>query len=185
MSNLLNAMKEKLIHLKQNVMLRTVLICVLALLLIFSVTFAWYINNLGMWGMEFNTGNIDFNVYLYSEDGTKLAGPVAPDDEDLGQYLNAPLATINDAQVGSLATVYIGIESCGSIGIDYRIAFDITGKSEKATAYLGGYKYNVTKVTDKVVLNPNGNVNVSKCERPERINDEIVTIDRNATPILR
>ena len=180
MSNLLNAMKEKLIHLKQNVMLRTVLICVLALLLIFSVTFAWYINNLGMWGMEFNTGNIDFNVYLYSEDGTKLAGPVAPDDEDLGQYLNAPLATIHDAQVGSLATVYIGIESCGSIGIDYRIAFDITGKSEKATAYLGGYKYNVTKVTDKVVLNPNGNVNVSKCERPERINDEIVTIDRNA-----
>ena len=180
MSNLLNAMKEKLIHLKQNVMLRTVLICVLALLLIFSVTFAWYINNLGMWGMEFNTGNIDFNVYLYSEDGTKLAGPVAPDDEDLGQYLNAPLATINDAQVGSLATVYIGIESCGSIGIDYRIAFDITGKSDKATAYLGGYKYNVSKVTDKVVLNPNGNVNVSKCERPERINDEIVTIDRNA-----
>ena len=180
MSNLLNAMKEKLIHLKQNVMLRTVLICVLALLLIFSVTFAWYINNLGMWGMEFNTGNIDFNVYLYSEDGTKLAGPVAPDDEDLGQYLNAPLATINDAQVGSLATVYIGIESCGSIGIDYRIAFDITGKSEKATAYLGGYKYNIGKVTDKVVLNPNGNINVSKCERPERINDEIVTIDRNA-----
>lgn len=180
MSNLLNAMKEKLIHLKQNVMLRTVLICVLALLLIFSVTFAWYINNLGMWGMEFNTGNIDFNVYLYSEDGTKLAGPVAPDDEDLGQYLNAPLATIHDAQVGSLATVYIGIESCGSIGIDYRIAFDITGKSEKATAYLGGYKYNVGKVTDKVVLNPNGNINVSKCERPERINDEIVTIDRNA-----
>ena len=180
MSNLLNAMKEKFIHLKQNVMLRTVLICVLALLLIFSVTFAWYINNLGMWGMEFNTGNIDFNVYLYSEDGTKLVGPVAPDDEDLGQYLNAPLATIHDAQVGSLATVYIGIESCGSIGIDYRIAFDITGKSEKATAYLGGYKYNVGKVTDKVVLNPNGNINVSKCERPERINDEIVTIDRNA-----
>jgi hypothetical protein len=133
-----------------------------------------------MWGMEFNTGNIDFNVYLYSEDGTKLAGPVAPDDEDLGQYLNAPLATINDAQVGNLATVYIGIESCGSIGIDYRIAFDITGKSEKATAYLGGYKYNIGKVTDKVVLNPNGNINVSKCERPERINDEIVTIDRNA-----
>ena len=180
MSNLLNAMKEKLIHLKQNVMLRTVLICVLALLLIFSVTFAWYINNLGMWGMEFNTGNIDFNVYLYSEDGTKLVGPVAPDDEDLSQYLNAPLATIDDAQVGSLGTVYIGIESCGSIGIDYRIAFDITGQSEKATAYLGGYKYNVGKVTDKVVLNPTGNINVSKCERPERINDEIVTIDRNA-----
>lgn len=180
MSNLLNAMKEKLIHLKQNVMLRTVLICVLALLLIFSVTFAWYINNLGMWGMEFNTGNIDFNVYLYSEDGTKLVGPVAPDDEDLSQYLNAPLATINDAQVGSLGTVYIGIESCGSIGIDYRIAFDVTGQSDKATAYLGGYKYNVGKVTDKVVLNPTGNINVSKCERPERINDEIVTIDRNA-----
>ena len=65
MSKILNAVKEKLNTLKQNAMLRTVLICVFALLLIFSVTLAWYINNLGLWGMEFNTGNIDFNTYVY------------------------------------------------------------------------------------------------------------------------
>lgn len=180
MSKLLNAMKEKFNHLKQNVMLRTILISVLALLLIFSVTFAWYINNLGMWGMEFNTGNIDFNAYVYSENGTKLAGPVSPDDENLGQYMNLPLCTIQNAQVGSVGTVYIVVESTGSIGIDYRLAFDVSGKSDKATAYLGGYKYNISKVNDKVTFTGANKMDVGKCPRPDSISDEIVTIDRNA-----
>ena len=180
MNNLLNALKEKFNHLKQNVMLRTVLICVFALLLIFSVTLAWYINSLGMWGMEFSTGNIDFNAYVYSETGTKLAGPISPDDENIGQYMNVPLVTITDAQVGSVGTVYIAVESCGSIGIDYRLAFDVRGQNDAATAYLGGYKYSITKVTDKVDFSGAGNINVVNCSRPDVIDEEIVTIDRNA-----
>lgn len=180
MSKFLNAVKEKFNIVKRNALLRTVLICALSLLLIFSVTLAWYINNLGLWGMEFNTGTIDFNAYVYSENGTRLIGPISPDDEDKGSYINAPLFTINNAQVGSTGTVYIAVESTGSIGIQYRIAFDVTGKSDRATAYLGGYKYTVTKVTDTAVFSNAGNINVTKCPRPEKIDDEIVTIDRNA-----
>lgn len=180
MSNILNALKEKFNYLKQNAKLRMILICVLALLLIFSVTLAWYINSLGMWGMEFNTGNIDFNAYVYSETGKKLAGPVAPDDENIGQYLNTPLVTLQNAQVGSVGTVYIAIESTGTIGIEYRLAFDVRGQTEAATAYLGGYKYSITKVTDKVDFSGAGDINVVNCPRPEVIDEEIVTIDRNA-----
>lgn len=180
MSNVLNAVKEKFKKLKQNARLRTVLICVLSLLLIFSVTFAWYINNLGLWGMEFSTGNIDFNAYVYDETGKRLIGPISPDDDDKSAYINAPLFTIENAQVGSTGTVYIAVESTGSIGVQYRVAFDVTGKTESATAYLGGYKYNISKVTDKVGFNVTGNIDVSQCPRPEKITDEIVTIDRNA-----
>ena len=180
MSNVLNAVKEKFKKLKQNPKLRTILICVLSLLLIFSVTLAWYINNLGLWGMEFNTGYIDFNAYVYDESGKRLVGPISPDDEDKGSYINAPLFTIDNAQVGSTGTVYIAVESTGSIGVQYRVAFDVTGKTESATAYLGGYKYNISKVTDKVGFNVAGNIDVSQCPRPEKITDEIVTIDRNA-----
>lgn len=180
MNKLLNAVKEKFNYLKQNVVLRTVLICTFALLLIFSVTLAWYINNLGLWGMEFNTGHIEFNAYVYGEDGTRLLGPVASNDENESKYINAPLVTIQNAQVGSTGTAYIAIESTGSINIQYRFAFDITGRTESATAYLGGYKYNISKVTDKVVFSPNADLDVTRCPRPEKINDEVVTIDRNA-----
>jgi len=179
-SNLLNAVKEKLKYLKQNTLLRTVIICSLALLLIFSVTLAWYINNLGLWGMEFNTGNIDFNTYVYDELGNHLVGPVSPGDEDESKYMNAPLITIQNAQVGSTGTAYIVVESTGSLGIQYRIAFDITGRNEKSTTYLGGFKYKISKVTDRAVFTGAGNLDVTQCSRPDKIDDELVTIDRNA-----
>lgn len=180
MSKILNAVKGKFNILKKNAMLRTVLISVFALLLIFSVTLAWYINKVGLWGMEFNTGNIEFNTYVFAEDGKHLAGPVSSADEDESKYMNAPLMTLNNAQVGSTGTAYIVVESTGSLGIQYRIAFDITGRNDKSTAYLGGYKYNISKVTDKVTFNGASNLDVTRCPRPEKINDEIVTIDRNA-----
>ena len=180
MSKVLNAVKEKMNYLKQRPLLRTVLICSLALLLIFSVTLAWYINNLGLWGMEFNTGTIDFNTYVYSESGDRLVGPYSSNDEDKGKYMNAPLITLNDAQVGSTGVAYIVVESTGSIGIQYRIAFDITGRDEKSTVYLGGYKYNITKVTDKVEFTGGDHMDVTRCPRPEKIEDEVVVIDRNA-----
>lgn len=180
MSKVLNAVKEKFKKLKQNPKMRIILICSLSLLLIFSVTLAWYINNLGLWGMEFNTGTIDFNAYVYDASGNRLVGPVSPEDEDKGSYINAPLFTINNAQVGSTGTVYIAIESTGSIGVQYRVAFDVTGKNDRATAYLGGYKYNITKVTDKVTFNGANKIDVGACPKPDKIADEIVTIDRNA-----
>lgn len=180
MSNLLNAMKVKLNHLKQNVMLRTVLISGFALLLIFSITLAWYINNLGMWGVEFNTGNIDFNAYVFDESGAHLFGPVSTKDENESQYVNAPLITIQNAQVGSTGTAYIAVESTGSIGIQFKLAFDVRGNNEATTAYLGGYKYTVTNVTDKVVFNGANPLDVTRCPRPSSISEEFVTIDRNA-----
>ena len=179
MNNLLNAVKLKFNTLKTNVKVRTILISAFALLLVFSVTFAWYINNLGMWGIQFETGNIEFNAYVYSEDGTHLVGPVSSKEEDTSKYLNAPLLTIQDAQVGNTGTVYIAVQSTGSIGIQYKIALDVTGKSESANAYLGGYKYHISKVTDHIAFSGTGNINVSHCPRPETINDEMVTIDRN------
>ncbi len=180
MSKILNAVKEKLNRLRHKTSLRIVLVSVLALLLILSATYAWYINNLSILGMEFNTGNIDFNAYVYSANGTHLLGPVESNEENETKYMNAPLITINDAEVGTVATAYIVVESTGSIGMQYRMAFDITGKNESSTAYLGGYKYKITKVTDKVVFSGSGNLNVSGCPAPGEINDEVVTIDRNA-----
>ena len=180
MSKILNAVKGKFNILKENPKLRYILISVLALILIVSVTLAWYINKVGLWGMEFNTGNIEFNTYVYSEDGTKLVGPVSSAEEDQSKYMNAPLMTLNNAQVGSSGTAYIVVESTGSLGMQYQIAFDIAGRSEKSTAYLGGYKYNISKVTDKVTFNGGNKMDVTRCPHPEKINDEIVTIDRNA-----
>ena len=54
MSSILNAVKGKVNKLKQNGMLRICLISAFALLLIVSVTLAWYINNVGLYGMEFS-----------------------------------------------------------------------------------------------------------------------------------
>lgn len=179
MNKILNALKSKFNSIKQNVVVRTVLISGFALLLIFSITLAWYINNLGLWGVEFETGNIEFNAYVYDESGKLLAGPISSADEDVSKYLNAPLASIENAQVGSIGTAYIVVESTGSIGIQYKIALDITGQSENANAYLGGYKYNISKVSEHVPFTGASLLDVSRCPRPERINDEIVTIDRN------
>ena len=180
MNKILNAAKEKFNIIKQNPLMRTVLISALALLLVVSITLAWYINNMGLWGMEFNTGNIDFNTYVYDENGTLLVGPVSSTDENESKYINAPLASLSDAQVGTTGTAYIVVESTGSIGIQYRIAFDITGRTEKSTAYIGGYKYNITKVTDKVDFKGEGNLDVSDCPAPDKINNELSTIDKNA-----
>ena len=180
MNKILNAVKGKFDIVKKNAKLKTILISALALLLIVSATLAWYINKVGLWGMEFNTGNIEFNTYVYDEFGNRLVGPVSSDDEDATKYLNAPLMTLNNAQVGSSGVAYIAVESTGTLGIQYRIAFDITGRNEKSTAYLGGYKYNISRVTDKVTFNGAGNLNVSNCPRPDKINDDVVTIDRNA-----
>lgn len=180
MSKLLNAVKEKMKYLKQHTLLRTVIICSLALLLIFSVTLAWYINNLGLWGMQFNTGNIDFNTYVYDETGNRLVGPVASNDENESKYLNAPLITIENAQVGTIGTAYIAVESTGSLGIQYRIAFGIGGVNEKSTVYLGGYRYNISKVTDKVTFTGGDTMDVTRCPHPDKIEDELVVIDRNA-----
>ena len=179
MSKILNAAKEKFNSLKQKPMLRTVLISALVLILIVSGTLAWYINNVGLWGMEFNTGNIDFNTYVYDENGVLLA-TASSNDESESNYINAPLITIKDGQVGSVGTAYIVVESTGSIGIQYRIAFDITGRTENSIAYLGGYKYNISKVTDKVKFGGEGNLNIDQCPEPEKINNELITIDKNA-----
>ena len=180
MNKRLNAVKEKFKKLKQNTLYRTILISVLALILVVSATLAWYINNMDLWGVEFNTGNIDFNTYVYSADGVLQAGPVASTDENETQYINAPLMTIENAQKGSTGTAYIVVESTGSIGIQYRIAFDIAGKTEKSIAYLGGYKYNITRVTDKVTFNGGQTMDVSKVSKPDAIENELVIIDRNS-----
>lgn len=180
MNKLLNAAKKKFKSLKQNTFMRTVLICALVLVLVVSGTLAWYINNLRLQGMEFNTGNIDFDAYVYDKDGKRLAGPVSSGNEDESQYINASLITINNAQVGSTGTAYIVVESTGSIGIQYRIAFDIEGRNDRSVAYLGGYKYNISKVTDKVVFDRGDSLDVSGCPAPTKIENELVTIDRNA-----
>ena len=121
MNSLLNATKSIFHKLKKNVRLRMILISVLALLLISGVTLAWYINNLSLWGMTFETGNIQFNAYVFDKDGTRLLGPVTSDKENETKYINAPLHTLKNAQVGTVETVYIAVESTGSLGIDYRL----------------------------------------------------------------
>lgn len=180
MSKILNAVKGKFNILKENAKLRYILISVFALLLIGSITLAWYINKVTLWGVEFSTGNIEFNTYVYDESGALRAGPVSSADEDESKYMNAPLMSLKNAQVGSTGTAYIVVESTGSLGIQYRIAFDITGRDEQSTAYLGGYKYNISKVTEKVSFNGGNTLDVTRCPKPEKITDEIVTIDKNA-----
>ena len=180
MNKRLNALKEKFKKLKQNTLFRTILISALALILVVSATLAWYINNMDLWGVEFNTGNIDFNTYVYGADGVIQAGPVASTDENETQYINAPLMTIENAQVSSTGTAYIVVESTGSIGMQYRIAFDISGKTEKSIAYLGGFKYNITRVTDKVTFDGGKTLDVSKVPKPDAIENELVIIDRNS-----
>lgn len=179
MNNLLNAMKRKLNHIKQNGKVRMILISAFALLLIFSITFAWYINNVDLWGIEFKTGNIQFNAYVYDADGKPLVDPVESKEENETIYLNVPLTTIEDAAVGSTGTVYIAIESTGSLGIQYKLAFESKGQSEASSTYLGGYKYNISKVTDQVEFSTSGNINVGNCPAPEKINNELSIIDRN------
>ncbi len=190
MNNILNAVIHKLNILRENRKLRIILISVFALLLIFSVTLAWYINNLRLWGMQFSTGNIDFNAYVYDVNGVLKVGPVGPDDvfDNETEYINAsipleenPLISVEDGEIGTKATAYIAVESTGSIGILYRIAFDVTGRNNDNT-YLGGYKYNISKVTDKVSFNGGENLDVSGCDdlKAEDIKDDIVTIDRNS-----
>jgi hypothetical protein len=179
-NRILNAAKVKFNNIKKSFSLRALLVSLIVLAPVVSVTLAWYINNLGMWGVEFNTGNINFNTYVYSEDGALLVGPVSSNEENESKYINAPLITLENGQVGSTGTAYVVVESTGSLGIQYRIAFDITGRNETSTAYLGGYKYNVSKVTDKVDFTGADNMDVSHCSTPEKISDEVVTIDRNA-----
>ena len=179
MKRILNAMKLKFNYLKENPLVRTVLISAFAILLIFSVTLAWYINNLGVWGIRFNTGNIDFNAYIYDENGVRLTEPLSSKEETESKYINSPLITLENAQVNTTGVAYIAVESTGSIGIQYKIAFDVTGLNEKSTVYLGGYKYNISKVTDKVGFSTSGNLDVKNCPAPEKIAGEVVTIDRN------
>lgn len=180
MNKVLNATKSIFHILKKNVRVRAILIAILALLLVGGGVLAWYINNLSLWGMTFETGNIQFNAYVYDNNGTHLIGPIASNKDNETRYINAPLFTIENAQIGTTGTVYIAVESTGSIGIDYKLAFDITGRSDESLAYLGGYKYSITKVTDKVNFVRTGNIDVSGCPSPDAINNEIVTIDKNA-----
>ncbi len=180
MSKILNAVKDKYKSLKQKSLFRTALISVLVLALIVSATLAWYINNMELYGMEFNTGNIEFNVYVYGEDGTRLIDPMSSNEANESNHINAPLITIENGQVGTVGTAYIVVESTGSIGIEYRIAFDIAGRNDQSYAYLGGYKYNISRVTENVVFNGSEKLDVSGCRQPEKIDSEMVTIDRNA-----
>ena len=180
MSNLLNAIKLKFNKLRKNPKARAIAISAFALLLVFSMTLAWYINNMEIWGMQFSTGNIDFDAYIYNAEGKCLLGPVSSKDDSESKYINSPLISIENAQVGTTATAYIAVKSTGSIGIQYKIAFNVTGENEKSTAYLGGYKYNISQVNDKVDFNGEKNLGISRCPAPEQIKDEVITIDRNA-----
>jgi len=177
-NNILNTSKEKSKAVKRKVLLRTIIISALVLVLIVSGTVAWYINNMGMWGVEFNTGNIDFITYVFDKEGN-LRATASSKDENESQYINAPLITIENGQMGTTGTTYIAIKSTGSIGIQYRLAFDITGITESGTAYIGGYKYNISKVTDKVTLTDANKLIVTDCPEPEKIDSEMATIDRN------
>ena len=183
MNKKLNSVKEKFKNLKHKTLFKAVLISVLVLSLVVSVTVAWYINNTELWGVEFNTGNIDFITYVYDADGRILTEPISSDKEEGSSYTNTPLLTIDNAEIGTTGTNYIAVKSTGSIGIQYRIAFNITGvagENDNGITYLGGYKYNISKVTDKVVFNGGDTLNVSGSPKPERIASEMVTIDKNS-----
>lgn len=182
MNRILNAGKDIFKSLKHNVWLRTVLVSALVLILIVSATLAWYIDNQRLLGIQFETGNIGFDAYVYDSEGNRLLGPVSSNDKDETAYTNSPLITIKNAQKGTTGTAYIVVKSTGTIGIQYRIAFGIDGLNEKSIAYLGGYKYTVSRVTDTAEFDVDQSafMDVSDCPVPEKINNEIVTIDKNA-----
>ena len=175
------AVKAKINSSRHKVLWRTLLISVPVLLLVVSVTLAWYMNSVELWGMEFNTGSIEFNAYVYDEAG-KIGengiGPVPSTPENETKYSNIRLNSIANADVFKPSSAYIVVESTGSIGIQYRIAFDIKGGIE----YLGGYTYDVTRVTELVTFDGSNTMDISKCNAvdPDSVKDPLVYIDRNA-----
>ena len=172
-----SAGKGKFNFLKKKPLLRTVLISVFALLLISSITLAWYINSVKLQGMEFFTGNIDYNVYVFDATLRKQV-EVSSADYDESQYNNSPLITVKNAGVGTSDAAYIVVESTGSLSMQYQLSFVVDGKNLQSQIYLGGYKYKINDVTPYVNF-ADGKLEILENCAPGKINDELVSIDKH------
>lgn len=157
-------------------------------LLLTSMSFAWYQNQVSLEGNTFATGDIDFISRGYDAEGN-LVTTILQGDKDPSDYEKVNYPLFNhigwDANMDT-QTSYIVIEKTGSLEMDYKISFTAAGTVE----YLGGFWYALTDVTNEVVGTTSGNDHsallksyISKGNSPKAETDgyNMATMDRYAT----
>ncbi|MBE7064925.1 MAG: hypothetical protein E7384_03815 [Ruminococcaceae bacterium] len=157
-------------------------------MLLTTISFAWYQNQVSLEGNTFSTGDIDFVSRGYDSEGN-LVTTILQGDKDPAGYekVNQPLFNHIgwDANMQT-ETSYIVVEKTGSLEMDYKISFTAAGTVE----YLGGFWYALTDVTNEVVGTSSNSDHsallkdyIAKGNNPKAETDgyNMATMDRYAT----
>ena len=124
---------------------------VMSLVLLITVTFAWFISIIDLPTGNITTGNLDIVVKGYNENGDFISTIITDDTYDLEDKdmvnINAPLVTINNWSSNSATTFYISLENSGSIDLDFALTFKING-TENDLANTGGFWYRIQKLNN-------------------------------------
>ncbi len=128
--------------------------CILSIILLVSVSFAWFVSIIDLPQNEINTGTLDFVAKGYDAEGN-LISLIGDDETYIGsgiftseyieKYYNKPLFNIENWSAGDATTVFISIEMSGTLDMDFSLSFVVSGLEEDLKN-MGGYWYRVEKV---------------------------------------
>lgn len=122
---------------------------VMSLLLLITVTFAWFISIIDLPTSTIKTGNLSFVAKGYDENGDFISTIIGneeynKDDPDMIN-INAPLFEIDNWTTNSATTSYISIENSGSIDLEYALTFTVNG-NENDLENMGGFWYRIERL---------------------------------------
>lgn len=138
---------------KSRVLLMTTFMSIILLL---SVTFAWFVSILNLYGNTISTGTIGLVAKGYDESG-KLISTILEEgeyDENNPNIVSPkyPLFTISDWDANSSTSVYLSIEKTGTLDMDYSLTFSVTG-TEKDLQNLGAFWYRIIEINEPLAYN--------------------------------
>ena len=157
MKKLIKSLKNFVNSSKDNKKSRSLLMSAFSsVLLLLSVTFAWFVSTINLEGNEISTGTLGFVAKGYDQQGNFVTTLLDEESEhDLTnpniQQLKNPLFKIDNWGAGQYQTAYISIEMTGSLDMDYELTFNVDGE-EKDIKNIGAFWYRVTEIDNSDLL---------------------------------
>lgn len=155
MKKIINSIKNFFKNINSNKKSKVLFISsICSIILLLTVTFAWFENTLSLPGNTINTGSLGFVAKGYDQDGN-LSSTILEEgkyDENNTNivYPNQPLFQVNNWEKGSYATSYLSLEMTNdSLDLDYQITFTVSADDDDLRN-LGAFWYRIIEVDTNI-----------------------------------
>lgn len=155
MKKIINSIKNFFKNINSNKKSRILFISsICSIILLLTVTFAWFENTLHLPGNTINTGSLGIVTKGYDQEGNLSTTIIEEGNYDENNEnivnLNKPLFNIDNWEKGSYATSFISLEmTADSLDLDYQLTFTVEG-DDHSLRNLGAFWYRIVEIDTNI-----------------------------------